>query len=281
MSALTIPVRLQNGVGNPPDAANWMDDYDWLTGIANGVAFVNNGGQERWAAGTTFTNPANGTTLSDGWVEVKSGTSACTADVTREATIVDTGLYSMKVNITGAGSSDSYWAITQTLGGSTGFQSLTVLFGAAVRVSTANKVRLKITDGTTTAYSSYHTGDGTFQVLQVLLAVGATATALTVTVEINPANFTGAVYFDSIFTYVVPAAISARAQTALVYSPLADTSAADFLPTSGGTMTGAIAMGTNKITNLGNGSSAQDAAAFGQIPIAATQSDQGMGQIRW
>jgi hypothetical protein len=40
------------------------------------------------------------------------------------------------------------------------------------------------------------------------------------------------------------------------------------LPLAGGSMTGAIAMGANKITGLANGSSAQDAAAFGQIPTA-------------
>jgi hypothetical protein len=38
------------------------------------------------------------------------------------------------------------------------------------------------------------------------------------------------------------------------------------LPLTGGTMSGAIAMGSNKITGLANGSAAQDAAAFGQIP---------------
>jgi len=37
------------------------------------------------------------------------------------------------------------------------------------------------------------------------------------------------------------------------------------LPLTGGTMSGAIAMGANKVTGLANGSGAQDAAAFGQI----------------
>jgi hypothetical protein len=37
------------------------------------------------------------------------------------------------------------------------------------------------------------------------------------------------------------------------------------LPLAGGTMTGAIAMGTGKITGLGNGTAATDAAAFGQV----------------
>jgi hypothetical protein len=39
------------------------------------------------------------------------------------------------------------------------------------------------------------------------------------------------------------------------------------LPLAGGTMSGAIAMGSNKITGLANGSGTQDAAAFGQIPV--------------
>jgi hypothetical protein len=42
------------------------------------------------------------------------------------------------------------------------------------------------------------------------------------------------------------------------------------LPLAGGTMSGAIAMGTNKITGLGNGSATQDGAAFGQIPTASS-----------
>lgn len=42
------------------------------------------------------------------------------------------------------------------------------------------------------------------------------------------------------------------------------------LQKSGGTMSGAIAMGSNKITGLANGTAATDAAAFGQIPTAGT-----------
>ena len=38
-----------------------------------------------------------------------------------------------------------------------------------------------------------------------------------------------------------------------------------YLQLTGGTMSGAIAMGSNKITGLTNGSGAQDAAAFGQV----------------
>jgi len=39
------------------------------------------------------------------------------------------------------------------------------------------------------------------------------------------------------------------------------------LPLAGGTMSGAIAMGSHKITGLANGSASTDAAAFGQVPV--------------
>jgi hypothetical protein len=48
----------------------------------------------------------------------------------------------------------------------------------------------------------------------------------------------------------------------------ANTTVAGALQETGGTMSGAIAMGANKITGLADGSGAQDAAAFGQIPTA-------------
>lgn len=41
------------------------------------------------------------------------------------------------------------------------------------------------------------------------------------------------------------------------------------LQRTGGTMSGAIAMGTNKVTGLANGTVSSDAAAFGQIPTSA------------
>lgn len=47
------------------------------------------------------------------------------------------------------------------------------------------------------------------------------------------------------------------------------TTFAKYLKLIGGTMSGAIAMGTNKITGVGNGSSAQDVAAFGQVNATA------------
>ena len=41
------------------------------------------------------------------------------------------------------------------------------------------------------------------------------------------------------------------------------------LPTTGGTLTGPLAMSGNKITGLANGTAASDVAAFGQVPVSA------------
>ena len=259
--SLSIPVRFADGAGNAPAAANWNDDYDWLTSVIFGLAFLNNGGMESWAAGTSFTNPSNATVLADSWTEVKSGTTPCTADVTREASITDSGTYSMKVNVTGAGSSDSYWAVKQSVGSPTAFGALTVVAGVKVKVATANKVRIKVYDGTTAAYSSYHTGDGTWQLLQAKLTCQAIPTEVTVTVEINPANFTDAVYMDSTYLYVVPSAISSRAQAALTFTPLG--SAGSFLPLSGGTMTGNLTF--SPTTKGVKGTPTNDSAAAGNV----------------
>ena len=61
----------------------------------------------------------------------------------------------------------------------------------------------------------------------------------------------------------------AQGGTGATTAPLALTSLGA-LPTAGGTMSGAIAMGANKVTGLTNGSAAQDAAAFGQLPSSGT-----------
>jgi len=255
-----VPIRLANGVGNLPDASKWMDNYDYLTALVNGQ-FIKNGGLELWTAATSFTNPAHAATVADNWTVLKTGTLGATVDVSREASILDSGTYSMKINITGAGSANSIWDIHQSILNPTAFASETVVLGVKLRASTANKARCKVYDGTTAAYSTYHTGNSSFQLLTALLPVAAVPTELTATIEINPSDFTGAVYVDSVFLYVVPSQISTTARAALAYTPLA----AGFLPLSGGAITGNIAMGTNKVTGLGAATANGDALRYEQL----------------
>lgn len=59
----------------------------------------------------------------------------------------------------------------------------------------------------------------------------------------------------------------------------ADIPSLPYLPLVGGTMSGAIAMGANKITGLANGSASTDAAAFGQIPTALPPNGSASGDL--
>lgn len=219
MSA-TIPYRLANGPGNLPDADKFMANYDWLTSLLFG-SFIFNGGLENWNLATTFSSPAAAAALADYWVALNSGTSSPTFSIARESSTIDSGTYSAKINITVAGSSDSIIGMSQALISASRFQSLTVLFGMKIKTSTTNKVRLKIYDGTTTAYSSYHDGDGSWQLLQVPLTVSATATSITVYLEVT-GNFTGSVYADSGYFYSVPASMNTAAREQLGFSTLVD-----------------------------------------------------------
>lgn len=236
MSDISVPVRLQNDVGEWPDAEKWMADYDWIVAMLWG-SFLLNGGQESWGT-TSFTNPANAASLSDNWTHVKSGSSAPTVDVAREATVIDGGTYSMKFDITVAGSSDSVVGAKQDVQSIATVKGYTVAFGARVRASTGSKVRLKVYDGTSTLYSDYHDGDGTYQLLTVTINVASGASALTCSLNIT-ADFTGAVYWDNIFAYLVPANISDTGLAALSYQSNREltpgTSSSSFLPSTDAT----------------------------------------------
>lgn len=200
---MSLPNRLANGVGNYPDADKFNNDFDYVEALAHGN-FLLSAGFETWTAGTSFTNPANGTTLADNWTLEKGGTSAATANVARESSTIDTGSYSKKLDITGAGSANSYLRLKQSMVNPARFKGLHVAFGMKVKVPSASKVRLSITDGVTTQYSSYHTGDGTWQKLSVRLTVSSSATELTVRVEIT-SDAVMAVYADSGYLFLVAA----------------------------------------------------------------------------
>jgi len=56
------------------------------------------------------------------------------------------------------------------------FRGRTVTFGAWVLTNTASHVRLRIADGVGTSYSSYHTGGGSYEWLEVSRVISASAT---------------------------------------------------------------------------------------------------------
>jgi hypothetical protein len=222
---MPLPYTLQNGPGNPPDAAKFNANYAWLFAVAHGSA-TKNGGFESWAATTSHSNPANGTTILPHWTLRKSGGTPSTTDVSRESTNIDEGTYSVKFDLTGAGSADSLVALDQSLSDVSRFRSLTLSYGLRIKTATANKIRLKITDGSTTQYSSYHTGGNTWELLEVTITVAAAAASITISVEVT-SDFTGTAYVDGAFVYSVPSDMTSAARAFLRYSALLELVAND------------------------------------------------------
>ncbi len=111
--------------------------------------------------------------------------------VARETTNIKYGLYSMKIT---AGSSGVYAAELRYGGSYLDYQGRTLSFGMWVKCSSASKARIYIDDGVNKTYSSYHTGDGTFQFLSVTVQIAATNTKINFGAEVA-ANAVVA-YFD-------------------------------------------------------------------------------------
>jgi hypothetical protein len=69
-------------------------------------------------------------------------------------------------------------------------------------------------------------------------------------------------------TPTAPTPSSSDNSTTIATTAFVKTQSGLLLPLTGGTMSGAIAMGSNKITGLANGTASTDAAAFGQLPTS-------------
>lgn len=210
-----LPYILANGVGNWPDANKILGNDFWLFAMMKGTQ-ISNGGLENWTAATSFTNPANAASLADSWTWEKGGTSSATANVSRDAAVFDSGVYGLKKDITIAGSSDSYLRLVQTLSDYTRLAGLTLTFGAKIKVSTADKVRVSIYDGVTQVYSAYHTGSGSWEKLTATLTLSGSPTQLTVKIE-TISDFVAAVYVDSCFLYITDASMDLSSRAALLY----------------------------------------------------------------
>lgn len=175
----------------------------YLTGAAN---ILVNGGLEIWQRGTGFSSPGNGSQTADGITVNKNG--APTFSASREASVVDGGVYSFKLSVTVADSLKLYftWAIENTAA----YRGKTVSVSVRVNSNVANTVRIGLADGITNggayALSSYHTGDGTWQTLTVTATIAAGATNMNVGFgcfangDIKVANS----YFDSAMMVLGP-----------------------------------------------------------------------------
>jgi hypothetical protein len=211
---MTDLARLENGQN--PDFDRVQEHLDVNRAILTRNPILNPG-FETWSGSTSFTNPADGATTVDNWGYAKSGTSAPSANVSRESTIIDTETYSLKINITSGGSSNSLIEIAQVIANPSRYAGKTVVFGAKVLCSTASKVRLAIYEGGTDVdeVSSHHSGGGEWENLQAVMTF-AEDTEIAAYFEIT-SDFTGAIYFDSCYLYEINPYMSATARAALTF----------------------------------------------------------------
>ena len=143
----------------------------------NGNEFVNSN-FERWSAGTNVPP--------DGWVSWESGGTPTHA---REATIIKVGAYSYKT-VAGASGEGIYYNLNHKL---PYLRGKTITMGCWVYATVANVGCISIADSTGKSYSSYHTGDSTWQWLTVTRTIDVDTAAVYLYCQSVAA---GTIYFD-------------------------------------------------------------------------------------
>src|SRR5262252_1144808 len=165
---------------------------------------VTNGGFEIWQRGNGPYTATNAWTADRWQISLGGGSSI---SVSRDTTNVDASSQAAAaVSYTHSASSN----IQQLQEGYLQLRGRTVTFSMRVRVATANAVRLGMWDSVNSyRYSSYHTGDGTYQTLTLTAPIAATTTACVVYV-----------FFDASCTAYLDNAMLVVGSVAADYAPL-------------------------------------------------------------
>ena len=140
-------------------------------GTVNPTNLLSNGDFENWSAGASV--------APDGWT-----LSGIAAIIAREATIVKLGTYSAKLTRSGANA-----FLSQNLINSINYRGRTITVSVWCYAVVANRARISLAGNfTSVVYSSYHTGDSTWQLLQVTANVHSEETLMQFAFVIDTAN---------------------------------------------------------------------------------------------
>jgi hypothetical protein len=170
-----------------------LQDIDFGSSSPNNI--LDNAGFEVWQRGTSFTNPINSSFVGDRWSLGTNGTPTMT--VTQESTTVDTGLYSMKVNITAAGGA-TFLQIQQSVENYKAYAGKTITLSMRVWSTAACNLELAAGAGNY-SISSNHPGDSNWHTLSCTYTVPTSPSFLiafftaAATTNILPATY----YIDS------------------------------------------------------------------------------------
>jgi hypothetical protein len=144
---------------------------------------LDNGGFNIWQRGTSFTNPTVYTV--DRWKADVNGSPSWT--VTQEATIVDQGLYSLKIQVTAAGGASGI-GLAQYIENWQQYKGKTL--SVSVRVYSNVNFSLYLSDGTQTPSTTAHTGNNTWQTLTGSIVVSNNANSLRLETDGRTTNHT-------------------------------------------------------------------------------------------
>lgn len=150
-----------------------------LIGTAVGQNILDNGGMEIWQRGTSFSNPAINTYTADRWKISVTGAPSWVVSRDSTAANVDTGTYSMSVNITSVGGSTVFNHF-QLIENFADYRGQTVSFSARVKASVAGAIQVRVEADATTTFSSFHSGSGNFETLTATITVPSNASQLDV-----------------------------------------------------------------------------------------------------
>ena len=134
---------------------------------------------EEWTAGDAV--------APDGWTSYGAGVA-----VAKEGTIVKNGNYSAKLTRNGADVS-LFQNISPTKGIAY-WKGKTVTVNVWIYATVANRARVLIGDGIAQTAASYHNGDSTWQLFAATRTIDASATGVTIELQINDGDT--AAYFD-------------------------------------------------------------------------------------
>ncbi len=132
---------------------------------------VQNGDFETWSGGTS--------SAPDAWSLEGTG-----ASVARDGTTVKRGTYSAALTNGAGNSADLHHDATAVAGGASFIDGRQYAAGAWVHAGAATRARLRIWDGVSSTYSSYHSGGGAWEWLTATATLSGSATMARVGLEI-------------------------------------------------------------------------------------------------
>lgn len=166
--------------------------YFTLSDITNAAQnILINGGMEIWQRNTSFTSPATNAYTADRWKVLHDDTPTFT--VSRDSVTVDSGTYSMKVNVTAIGTG-TFLEMTQDVEDFVSYAGKTVSLSMRVW-SNNSSIQLRINDGVGVSDSSAHPGDSAFHTLTVTRTISSSATRLRIQVGNLGSGFTTVTFY--------------------------------------------------------------------------------------